>query len=156
MCCLDPDHVLQATLAAGGLRGQRAQFEAPAAPRNADEELELDSQTIRRSSSVAPAVGPVTIELPSADVHADHAEDSQAEPVSQQSTPPLVREGVNSGAMDSGSSSGECTPSEDSPAFAPEQSRPGGAQESPIRGLIIPESPADSRAIAENVLRLLC
>ncbi len=98
----------------------------------------------------------MTIELPSADVHADHAEDSQAEPVSQQSTPPLVREGVNSGAMDSGSSSGECTPSEDSPAFAPEQSRPGGAQESPIRGLIIPESPADSRAIAENVLRLLC
>ena len=100
-------------------------------------------------------MSPPTEEPSNSDALRHCAYDSQSEPVSQQPAPPSAREGGGSGEGDSGNSSGGGTPSEDSPPSAPEQSRPGGAQESPIRGLIIPESPADSRAIAESMLRLL-
>ena len=85
-----------------------------------------------------------------------HANDCQTQPARQQLNPPTSEEKSRCGETGSDNSSGGRTPSEDSPPSAQEQRRSGCAQESPIRGLIIPEHPADSQAIAENMERVLC
>ena len=91
----------------------------------------------------------------SAEARRHDVEDSRTQPACQLLAPPSSEEGTRSGDIDSGNSSGGRTPSENSPPSAQEQCRSGGAQESPIRGLIIPEHPADSRVIAESMERVL-
>lgn len=97
---------------------------------------------------------PLTQEPSLGDAQRHPAETSRSD-AECQPTPPVFQADSNSGDLDSGNSLGRETSSEDSPPSAQEQCRPSDALESPIRGLIMPESPADSQVIAENMVRLL-
>ena len=154
-----PASLLQAKLAASGPKGQNAEPEGPAAICEATADSELNVHTDHTDPSAAPAVSSMKGDFSqhgtfSADRQRDHADNSHSESGGHQITPTLPERLTNEDSPGTAGSSG--TQSEDSPASCQEQSSCyHGAQESPIRGLIIPEHPADSRAIAEHVERVL-
>ena len=156
----DLDDLLQAKLAAGDPRGQKGQLGAPAASCGEAAGHELRGDAGPRRTGAAPAVSPLASEpswhgTPAAVAPERPGADIQPGPVSQQVAQTRSEERAISGNTESGSSSGNRAPSEGSLPSIQGQASFGGAEESPIRGLILPEHPADSRVAAENLERIL-